>query len=127
MIEDEPPITLPRAHSDPPPVRRPLGLREISPIVLALLQHAGPGERDMDPWIAVPPSRFEQQHARVFVLAQPVGQSAAGRSGTDDDVREFFTPNDRLPLPVTGSQRAGAIAPRKALPHIGKRCLKEAE
>ena len=71
-------------------VHRRLGLGEIHPVVAAALQHPAPAERDMDPRVAVPAARLEHQHARVRVLAQPIGQGAAGRSGPDDDVGVCF-------------------------------------
>src|ERR1700746_2844612 len=42
---------------DAAPIHRRLGLGEISPIVLALLQHAGPGERDVGSRGGVPAPR----------------------------------------------------------------------
>src|SRR5262249_41037561 len=89
------------------------------PVVLTLLQHPGPGERDTDPRIAVPPSRFQQQHAQVSILAQAIGQSAAGRAGADDDVGVLFAPHDRL-LSGNGIATRGSYDPSQALPHIGK-------
>jgi hypothetical protein len=78
-----------------------------------MVQHAGPGERDMDPRIAVPVARLQEQHASVFILAQAIGQGAAGRTGADDDVGVFLVPNDCLLPQVIGLQRAGAITSGK--------------
>ncbi len=41
----------------------------------------------MDPGVAVPPAGLDQEHARVGILAEAVGEGAAGRPRTDDDGR----------------------------------------
>ena len=51
-----------------------------------MLVHLAHAERDMDERMEVAPARLEQQHARRAVLAQAIGQHAAGRTGADDDV-----------------------------------------
>jgi hypothetical protein len=48
--------------------------------------HLAHAERDMDERMEVAPAGFDQQHARVAVLAQAIGQHAAGRAAADDDV-----------------------------------------
>ena len=63
-----------------------LGLGAIAPVEHVVFVHLAHAERDMDERIEVAPARFDQQHARRAVLAQPVGQHAAGRAGADDDV-----------------------------------------
>ena len=40
----------------------------------------------MDERMEVAPARFDQQHTRRAVLAQAIGQDAAGRTAADDDV-----------------------------------------
>ena len=80
---------------------RGLGFREIHPVVLALEQKARPAQRDLDPRIAVPAAGFEQQHPLALVLAQPVGQHAAGRAGADDDVVVGFRGTHRSILSAT--------------------------
>ena len=68
------------------PFRLRLGLGVIAPVEHAALVHAAEPQRDVNVGMAVAPARFEQQHARAAVLAEPVGQDAAGRAGADDDV-----------------------------------------
>ena len=87
LIDDEPPITLPRAHSIARSSMCGSGLGEIHPVVQAAREDAAPAERNVDPRIAVPAAGFEHQHARV--LGQPVRQRAAGGAGADDDVVVF--------------------------------------
>ena len=74
---------------DAPPVESRLGLGRIAPIVHAVIVHLAHAERNVDERIAVRPAGLQQQHARARVLAQPVGQHAAGRAGADDDVVVF--------------------------------------
>jgi hypothetical protein len=85
---------------------RGLGLGEIHPVMLALEQQARPAERNLDPRIAIPAAGLEQQHPLALVLAQPVGQHAAGRSGADDDVIVgFLVGHDAiLSAPATAGQ-----------------------
>ena len=63
-----------------------VGLGLIAPVVhLVFVQLAEP-DRDVDQRIEVAAAGFEQQHARVRVLRQAVGQHAAGGAAADDDV-----------------------------------------
>jgi hypothetical protein len=62
----------------------------IAPIEHVVFVHLAHAERDMDERIEVAPTRFDQQHARGVILAQPVGQHAAGRTRTDDHVVVAF-------------------------------------
>src|SRR5438128_1132348 len=45
--------------------------------------------RYVDPRVAVPATRFEQQHSRSAVRGQSIRQHAAGGTGADDDEIEF--------------------------------------
>ena len=63
-----------------------IGLGLIAPVVhLVFVQLAEP-DRDVDQRIEVAAAGFEQQHARVRVLRQAVGEHAAGGAAADDDV-----------------------------------------
>ena len=63
-----------------------LGLGAIAPVEHVALMHLAHAERDMDERMKVAPARFDQQHTRRAVLAQAIGQDAAGRTAADDDV-----------------------------------------
>ena len=99
LIEDEPPITLPRVALRCAPVHRArLGLgRNTSSPCAAAQDVAAPGERDVQPEIAVPAARLEHQHADRRILARSGGQRAAGRAGADDDVIEACACGHRSP------------------------------
>src|SRR5205814_1333942 len=55
--------------------------------------------RDVDPRVAVLAAGFEQQYLVHRVRRQPVGEHAAGRSGTDDDVIVFGFAQHRYAAP----------------------------
>jgi hypothetical protein len=77
---------------DAPPVHVGFGLAPITPVVALVLERIRercrhvqlPGPRVVDR------ARLEQQHADVGILAQAVGEHAAGRAGADHDVIEGF-------------------------------------
>ncbi len=71
---------------DPAVVQVGLRLGVEAPIMQAEIVHLAHADRDMDERIEVASPRLDQQHARLPVLAQPVGQHAAGRAGAHDDV-----------------------------------------
>ena len=77
---------LPAHRLDFAAVHARLGLGVIAPVEHVVFVHLAHAERDVDERIEVAPTRFDQQHARGFVLAQPIGQHAAGRTRTDDHV-----------------------------------------
>ena len=80
------------AHGlDAPVAQARLGLGRIAPIVHAVIVHLAHAERNVDQRIAVRPAGLQQQHAGIGVLAQSVGQHAAGRAGADND--EFVFPD----------------------------------
>ena len=68
---------------DLPAVHARLWIGRIHPIVHAPRHHAAPGQRNVDPGIAIPASGFEHEDARV--PAQPVCQRAAAGAGAHDD------------------------------------------
>ncbi len=68
---------------DLPAVHARLGVGRIHPIVHAPRHHAAPGERNVDPGVAVPAAGLQYEDARVF--GEPVRQRAAGGARADDD------------------------------------------
>ncbi len=68
--------------------------------------------RDMDPQVAVLPAGFQQQHSRLRVRAQSVGQHAAGRAGADDHVVVFFRGLHRPVSPSIRRRCSARSAPR---------------
>src|SRR5262249_44878402 len=62
----------------------------VAPVEHVVFVHLAHAERDVDERIEVAPAGFDQQHARGAILAQPVGQHAAGRAGADDHVVVAF-------------------------------------
>src|SRR5262249_38674414 len=73
-----------------------LGL--VHPVYTRFLEQLAVAERHVDPDIGVLRSRFEQPHRMLAVRAQPIGQHASGRAGTDDDVIEFGSDARRFVL-----------------------------
>ena len=66
--------------------------------------------RDVQPHLAVRAAGLEQQHRAPPVLAQPVGENAAGRSGADDDeVERLRRIPAALPSVVTPLRRDGRL------------------
>ena len=63
-----------------------LGLGAVAPVEHVVFVHLAHAERDMDERMEVAPARLDQQHTRRAVLAQAIGQHAAGRTAADDDV-----------------------------------------
>ena len=63
-----------------------LGLGLVAPIVQVVIVHLAHAERDMDQGIEITSARLEQEHPHRRILAQPIGQDAAGGSGAGDDV-----------------------------------------
>src|SRR5262249_26122660 len=63
-----------------------LGLGNKSPVEHVPLVELTHAERDVDVGMPVAPAGFDQQHLGACILAQPVGEHAAGRAGADDDV-----------------------------------------
>ena len=57
-----------------------------APVVAGVVHQPVEADRDRDPEVVVPRAGFQQQHADRRVLAQPVGQHAAGRAGPHHDV-----------------------------------------
>ncbi len=107
---------------DPSPVQVRLGLGVVAPVEHVVFVHLGHAERDVDERIEVAPARFDQQHARRAILAQPIGQHAAGRAAPDDDVVVAFSrlhavpsghpgPVSRLTRPQTSSVLGANISP----------------
>ena len=77
---------------DAPTVHVRLGLAPVAPVVALALQRIRERRRHVQlpgPRVVDRP-RLEQQHAYVRILAQPVGEHAAGRAGADHDVIEAF-------------------------------------
>ena len=65
---------------------RRLRLRPVAPVVAAHVHGIGKGSRHLNERSEIRAAVFEQQHAHRGILAQPVGQHAAGAAGADDDV-----------------------------------------
>jgi len=63
-----------------------LGLGFVAPVEHVVFVHLAHAERDVDERIEVAPAGLEQQHARGVILAQPIGQHAAGRTAANDHV-----------------------------------------
>jgi len=66
-----------------------LGLGLIHPVDGLFLEQLPVAERDVNPDVSVLRSRLQEQHRMPAVGAQAIGQHAAGRACTDDDVIEF--------------------------------------
>ena len=97
---------------DAPAVHVRFGLAPVTPVVALALERIRERRRHMQlpgPRVVDRP-RLEQQHAYVRILAQPVGEDAAGRAGADHDVIEAFGSGHAVRL--TGS---AARAPPAAL------------
>src|SRR5713101_7109306 len=94
LIEEEPPITLPRGHSTWRPSIVASGSAKYFQSCLRRSNNPAPGERDVNQGITIPTAGLQQQHARVAIGAEAVGQCAAGRSGTHDDVGEVAAGHD---------------------------------
>ena len=71
----------------------------VAPVEPAMMHQEADGERNVNQRVAVAPARFDQAHAHAFVLAQAVGEDAAGRPGADDDVIERIRPLRRACIP----------------------------
>ena len=67
LTEDEPPMTLPRAHSTRRPPTFSSGSAKVHPIVQPILKDLAPSKWDVNEGIAVPTACFEQQDARFPV------------------------------------------------------------
>ena len=79
-------------REDAPPAGPLAGLHAVEPVharVVVGLDEAG---GDMDEGVPVAGAGLEHQHGRRAVLAQPVGEHAAGRTRPDDDVVEGLHP-----------------------------------
>jgi hypothetical protein len=63
-----------------------LGLGDKSPVEHSPLVELAHAERNVNVGVPVAPAGFDQQHLGARILAQPVGEHAAGRAGADDDV-----------------------------------------
>ena len=84
LIDEDPPTTLPRAHSIGRPSMPASGSVKYIQSCMRRVSMRAPAERDVDPGIAIPAAGFEHEHRNV-VLGEPVGERAAGRTGADDD------------------------------------------
>ena len=71
---------------DAPVVHEGLGLGLVQPSVARVGHGVGKTRWHVDEQVVVHRARFQHEHAHVGVLAQAVGQHAAGRAGTHDDV-----------------------------------------
>jgi hypothetical protein len=65
-------------------IRFRLGVK--APIVQHVLVHLAHAERNRDERIDVAAAGFEQQYRGVGILAQPIGEHAAGRSRAHDHI-----------------------------------------
>src|SRR5262249_14249295 len=63
-----------------------LGLGLIAPVEHQAVVHAAHAERDRDKGVAIGRAGFQHQDARSTVLAEPIGEHAAGGACSDDDV-----------------------------------------
>ncbi len=72
---------------DPAPAHRGLRLRLVLPVVEPVpdREHQARGHVDVDVPRVVGPPRLEHEHPVRAILAQPVGEDAAGGASTDDD------------------------------------------
>src|SRR6202034_3717442 len=70
-----------------------LGLGPVAPVVALHVHRDRERTRHLDPQRAVRAAVLEQQHAVAAVLAQAIGEHAAGRAGADDHVVERFHGN----------------------------------
>ena len=69
LIEDEPPITLPRAHLDTAAVHRFLGLGVVAPVIHAIEQHLAPAERQLEQGMrSHPPASSSRTRVRPSAL-----------------------------------------------------------
>ena len=86
---------------DPAAAHAGLGLAEVHPVVRATLQDAPPGERNMEPRIAIPPAGLQDQDVHARVLRKTGREGAPGRPRTDDDVVVAVGSRHRSRLRVT--------------------------
>ncbi len=107
------PVDLPAIH-----VRLGLGLE--APVHVRIEHRLRVPDGDVDPRVAIRRSRLEEQDRMAPVGAQPVGEHATGRAGTDDDVvegRDGHVAGDRF----AAASRAGVYrkCPRPAARDVG--------
>ena len=65
-----------------------LGLRRIEPIDPGVVEQLAVAERNVNPDVAVASAGLQQEHAMAARCGKPVGQNAARRAGSDDDIVE---------------------------------------
>ncbi len=68
------------------PVEARLMLRIVVPVEPTLRHYTAPAQRQVDPRVAIPTTRLDQQDAYRRVLAQSAGQRTTGGTGADNDV-----------------------------------------
>ena len=75
------------APKDPPPrpgdipaIQARITFRAIAPIGFRVVHRFEITNRDVDPWIGVAPTRFEQSHRVFCICRQPICQRTAGGS-----------------------------------------------
>jgi hypothetical protein len=79
--------------------------RAIAPVGARIADAVEIADRDMHPMVIVAAARLQQQHPVFRIHAQPVGEHAAGRTGTDHDVIPFSLVGP-LVGPLVGSVEA---------------------
>jgi hypothetical protein len=85
LIDEQPPITLPRAHSIG---RSPIcdsGSVKYIQSCCRLSNIRPQGEGNVAPRIAIPSTGLQQQNAAITIFTQPVGKGATGRARSDND------------------------------------------
>ena len=89
-----------------------IGLGVIAPGQGRMVEQFHKAGRDMDIGAPVAPAGLDQQYPHLRVLAQAVGENAAGRSGADDHIVGLhpLPPSWRpgRPWPTVGSSREGS-------------------
>src|ERR1051325_2293519 len=119
LIDEQPPTTLPRAHSTPRPPIESSGSQKYIQSCRRLSRSRG---QPSGMWIhgsrSHPPARLEKQVFSSLTPAQPVGQRAAGRAGADDDVvvaldtrHEDFTRSEGETLRFLPAQQPAELFP----------------
>lgn len=75
---------------DVAPVQMRLGLALEAPVVLLVEHRLGVANGDVQPVVVVARTRLQQFDCVAAVLAQPVRENTAGRTGTNDHKIELF-------------------------------------
>src|SRR3989304_9175568 len=100
LIDEEPPITLPRGQKNPPAPHPLLFFGGEAPVGARVADCVEKPGGDGDPEPVVARRGLKDQHALPGIGGESVGEHAARGAGADDDVVEFFRLHRRVgPVP----------------------------